>query len=80
MLYSNNNSEQVCTARILKRGETSGRKDDNPESLRKRFQTYINHTLPIIKHYEGQNKVRTVICDEKMSPDEVRKFYNHLLC
>jgi len=55
----------------LKRGETSGRTDDNPESLRKRFQTYINHTLPIIKHYEGQEKVRTVKCDEKMTPDQV---------
>ncbi len=34
--------------RILKRAETSGRIDDNRESLEKRLKTYEESTLPII--------------------------------
>lgn len=37
--------------RLLKRGETSGRSDDNLESIRKRFQTYQTETVPVIKYY-----------------------------
>jgi len=33
-------SEKVMEERLLKRGETSGRSDDNIESIRKRFVTY----------------------------------------
>jgi len=30
--------------RLLKRGETSGRSDDNIESIKKRFKTYNDET------------------------------------
>jgi adenylate kinase family enzyme len=46
--------------RLLKRGETSGRADDNSETIKKRFQTYIEKTLPVIQYYETMNKVRKV--------------------
>ena len=46
--------------RLLKRGETSGRADDNSETIKKRFKTYIEKTLPVIEHYETMNKVRKV--------------------
>ena len=29
---------------------------------RKRFQTYIEKTLPVIEHYEALNKVKKVLC------------------
>lgn len=46
-------SEEICTARCLNRGRMgSGRSDDNPESLKKRHVTYMNDTMPIIKHFE----------------------------
>ena len=32
--------EEVLISRLLKRGETSGRTDDNVETARKRFHTY----------------------------------------
>lgn len=43
------------TQRILKRGESSGRVDDNVEVIKKRFTTYNNETFPIIekKRQEG---------------------------
>ncbi|XP_058119169.1 UMP-CMP kinase [Anopheles ziemanni] len=53
-------SEQQCTERCLKRGESSGRSDDNAESLKKRFNTYINDTVGIIKHYEEQQLVKKI--------------------
>lgn len=34
-----------------------GRKDDNPETVAKRFMTYVNDTLPIVKKYEEEGNV-----------------------
>lgn len=34
--------------RVLKRAKHSGRNDDNVESLRKRFATYKEETMPIV--------------------------------
>ncbi|XP_034952315.1 UMP-CMP kinase 2 [Chelonus insularis] len=46
-------SQEVCTQRCINRGlKGSGRSDDNPESLIKRHETFINQTMPIIKYYE----------------------------
>lgn len=54
-------SEDKCTERCLKRGQAgSGRTDDNPDSLKKRFNTYMNDTMPIIDHYRLLNKVRRI--------------------
>ncbi|ESP05317.1 hypothetical protein LOTGIDRAFT_149165 [Lottia gigantea] len=61
--------EQICVDRCLDRGKTSGRADDNKESLVKRIDTYTNATMPIIKHYRSQDLV-TEIAAEK-SQDEV---------
>jgi adenylate kinase family enzyme len=33
-------TEEVMLKRLLKRGETSGREDDNVESIKKRFRMY----------------------------------------
>ncbi|XP_022239109.1 UMP-CMP kinase-like isoform X3 [Limulus polyphemus] len=61
--------EEVCVNRCLKRGAAgSGRSDDNEESLKKRFNTYINDTMPIIEHYDKENLVRKV--DANHSEDE----------
>uniref|UniRef100_A0A8D8GL54 UMP-CMP kinase n=1 Tax=Culex pipiens TaxID=7175 RepID=A0A8D8GL54_CULPI len=62
-------TEEQCIARCLKRGESSGRSDDNPESLKKRFSTYINDTMPIVDHYRAQDLVKTI--DAVAAPDEV---------
>nr|CAB3231894.1 UMP-CMP kinase-like [Phallusia mammillata] len=61
--------EEVCTARIMERGKTSGRTDDNIKSLQKRFITYINETMPIVRYYEDLGKVRKVDADR--IPEEV---------
>ncbi|CAB4015031.1 UMP-CMP kinase-like [Paramuricea clavata] len=61
--------EEECIRRIVERGKTSGRTDDNIESLRKRFNTYKESTMPIIKHYEKLNLVKTIPATGK--PEEV---------
>lgn len=62
-------SEDQCVQRCLKRGESSGRSDDNLESLKKRFNTYLNDTMAIVNHYKKQNLVKTI--DAAPAPDEV---------
>lgn len=62
-------SNEVCINRCLERGKSSGRTDDNRESLEKRIQTYLQSTRPIIELYEKHGKVRTV--DASRPVDEV---------
>ncbi|GKZ20126.1 hypothetical protein AbraIFM66951_003298 [Aspergillus brasiliensis] len=52
--------EEVMETRLLKRGETSGRDDDNAESIRKRFRTFVETSMPVVKAFEEQNKVVSV--------------------
>ena len=52
--------EEVMLERLLKRGETSGRGDDNLESIRKRFATFRDTSFPVVEYYEKLGKVRQV--------------------
>lgn len=42
--------------RLLKRGETSGRSDDNLETIQKRLEVYEGKTKPVGQHYEAKNQ------------------------
>ena len=63
--------EEVCVNRILERAKTSGRVDDNKESIQKRFQTYYNETMPVIEFYERQQLVKKI--DASQDPEKVFK-------
>ena len=39
--------------RLINRGKTSGRDDDNLETIKLRFQTFITETSPIIDYYQS---------------------------
>ncbi|EIW85295.1 ADK-domain-containing protein [Coniophora puteana RWD-64-598 SS2] len=52
--------EDVMVARLLERGKTSGRADDNVESIKKRLATYHDKTMPVVQYYELSNKVSKV--------------------
>lgn len=41
--------EDVLEKRLLSRGKSSGRTDDNAETAKRRFQTYVETTLPVRK-------------------------------
>lgn len=49
--------EKVMEARLLERGKTSGRADDNAESIRKRFRVFIETSMPVVDYFEKQGKV-----------------------
>lgn len=63
-------SQETCVERCLKRGAAgSGRSDDNMDSLKKRIQTFINDSLPIIEYYNEKDLVRRV--EASKAPDDV---------
>lgn len=59
LLYVDAGAETM-TKRLLKRGETSGRVDDNEETIKKRLDTYYKATEPVITFYEKRGIVRKV--------------------
>ncbi|XP_038601585.1 adenylate kinase isoenzyme 1 isoform X3 [Tachyglossus aculeatus] len=57
LLYVDAGSETMVK-RLLKRGETSGRVDDNEETIKKRLDTYYKATEPVINYYQNRGIVR----------------------
>lgn len=55
--------------RLLHRGQTSGRVDDNEATIKERLKTFHDHTEPVIVHYEAQGKVRRI--NAERAPDDV---------
>lgn len=49
--------EDVMLERLLNRGKTSGRADDNVESIRKRFRTFEETSMPVVEYFEREGKV-----------------------
>ncbi|KAF2707159.1 UMP-CMP kinase-like protein [Pleomassaria siparia CBS 279.74] len=61
--------EDVMEERLLTRGKTSGRSDDNPETIRKRFRTFVETSMPVVHEFEKKGKVITI--SAARGPDEV---------
>ncbi|KAF2255229.1 UMP-CMP kinase-like protein [Trematosphaeria pertusa] len=61
--------EDVMEERLINRGKTSGRADDNPESIRKRFRTFVETSMPVVHEFESQGKVVKV--EATKGPDDV---------
>ncbi|KAF2405549.1 uridylate kinase [Trichodelitschia bisporula] len=49
--------EEVMEERLLDRGKTSGRSDDNIESIKKRFKTFVETSMPVVEMFEKQGRV-----------------------
>ncbi|KAJ3761854.1 UMP-CMP kinase [Lentinula raphanica] len=64
-------TQEVMLERLLERGKTSGREDDNVESIKKRFNTYKEQTMPVIEHYQKLGKVIEI--DSSISIEEVHQ-------
>ncbi|MGN0186516.1 MAG: adenylate kinase [Paludibacteraceae bacterium] len=48
--------ESLLVERLLKRGETSHRADDNLEVIKKRLQVYHEITMPVIEFYKSTGR------------------------
>lgn len=61
--------ESVMQERLLSRGKTSGRADDNEESIKKRFKTFVETSMPVVEHFESKGKVERISATE--GPEQV---------
>ena len=53
--------DEILVKRLLERGKTSGRPDDqDEEKIRHRYQEYNEKTAPLMDYYKGQNKFHSV--------------------
>lgn len=46
--------------RLIKRGQQSGRSDDNLETIKARLDVYTNQTSPLKKQYEASGKLASI--------------------
>ena len=53
----------VVEQRLIERGKTSGRSDDNEEAIKKRMVTYKSETLPVIDFYREKGTLTSVDAD-----------------
>lgn len=51
---------QELISRLLKRGETSGRSDDNLEIIEKRIEVYNEQTSPVIDFYKAEGSYKAI--------------------
>lgn len=54
-------SDDTMTKRLLGRAQTSGRVDDNEETIKQRLKTFHDVTTPVIDYYSKKNMVQRVI-------------------
>lgn len=52
--------KEELISRLLKRGETSGRSDDNLETIEKRIQVYEEQTSPVINFYKEEGSYQGI--------------------
>ena len=62
ILHFDTDKEDVLLGRLIERGKTSGRADDNEETIVKRFRIYKSESLPVLSLYEPFGIVRKVDC------------------
>ncbi|GIL43881.1 hypothetical protein Vafri_1468, partial [Volvox africanus] len=69
--------EEEMEKRLLKRGETSGRSDDNADTIRKRFRTFLEQSLPVKDHYEHRTLCHVI--SAVLTPDQIYKNVKNIL-
>ena len=51
-------SEDAMRARLLERGKTSGRADDNEETIVKRFRTFVEQSKPVVEEFKVRRRLQ----------------------
>ena len=52
--------EEELMTRLIKRGQESGRADDNEETIKKRLVVYHSQTSPLIDWYKNDRKYQHI--------------------
>ncbi|XP_078091129.1 adenylate kinase isoenzyme 1-like isoform X1 [Mustelus asterias] len=53
-------SPEVMKERLINRGQTSGRFDDNEVTILKRVDAYFVDSVPVVKHYENKGLLKKI--------------------
>ena len=53
-------ADELLVERLVLRGKTSGRADDNEQTIKARLEVYHNQTAPLAEWYKKRNLLRTV--------------------
>ena len=63
---------------LARKAAGSGRSDDNAESLKKRFNTYVNANMPIVDRFRAQSKVNKINASQTPEQvfEEVKKLFS----
>jgi adenylate kinase len=69
--------ESELIDRLLKRGETSGRKDDNLETIKERLNVYHQKTEPVSDFYKKTDKYKRINGNGKV--EEIHKQISEVL-
>ncbi|KAK6587914.1 UMP kinase [Cryptosporidium xiaoi] len=75
-----NCSDEIVVERLLHRGETSGRVDDNKETIVKRLRVYHEETTPIIEHFKNVNKCFSVDASSSIEAvwEEIKQVFSRI--
>lgn len=55
-------SEPVMTQRLLDRGKTSVRGDDNPKTVKERLKIFRKETMPVVDYFQSEGKLYRQVC------------------
>jgi hypothetical protein len=61
-------AEETLEQRLLERGKTSGRSDDNLASIKKRFKTFQSETMPVVEIFEGDGTLHKIQAEQVNLP------------
>lgn len=53
-------SEEIRLPRLLKRGATENRQDDTTNIVQKRFETFNNTCMLVVKNLEGEGRLKRI--------------------
>ncbi|KIH57003.1 adenylate kinase [Ancylostoma duodenale] len=53
--------DEILVERLMHRAKTSGRADDNMETIKKRLNTFHAATAPVVEYYEKQKKLFRIL-------------------
>ena len=69
--------EPELVKRLLGRGATSGRSDDNEEIIAKRIKEYHSKTQPVADYYNEHGKLENIVGDHSI-PDTFKTLTKHI--
>ena len=61
-------TSETLTNRLLERGKSSGRSDDNIDTIRNRLETFLNSTKPVVEHYAKKGKLVQINAERPVDP------------